>query len=92
MRCPHHFKDPKIEIEPEGLNLIHIEVVACCEEFENQVCEALRNNLDAAGDEFLYDIEGFGSIRFAGGWLDFSQRSGREVAQLWLLNFRQRRH
>jgi hypothetical protein len=31
--------------------------MACCEEFEKRVREALRVNLGAAREEFLYEIE-----------------------------------
>jgi hypothetical protein len=63
MRCPHHFKDAKVEIEIGRVNFLYIEVFTCCREFENRVCEALRDNLDAVGDKFLYEMEGWGKIR-----------------------------
>jgi hypothetical protein len=71
MRCPHHFKDAKVEIEIGRLDFLYIEIFACCGEFENRVCEALRDNLDAVGDKFQYEMEGCGKIRLINGSLDF---------------------
>ena len=59
MRCPHHFADAKIEIDSAVPNLFQIEVITCCEEFERQVCDTLRDHPDAAGDGFLYVVDGF---------------------------------
>ena len=70
MRCPRHFKDAKIEIEIGRLNFLDIEIFTCCGEFENCVCEALRDNLDAVGDSILYEMEGCGKIRLTKGSLD----------------------
>lgn len=60
MRCPHHFKDAKVEIEIGRPNILYIDIVTCCEEFEKQVCEALLVNLGAVREEFLYEMENEG--------------------------------
>ena len=80
MRCPHHFKDAKVEIEFGRLDFLYIEVFTCCGEFEKRVCEALKDNLVAVGDEFLYEMEGCGKIRLTKGLLDspLQSRSRRE--------------
>ena len=59
MRCPHHFKAAKIEIDSAVPNFFQIEVITCCEEFERQVCDTLRDHPDAAGDGFLNVVGGF---------------------------------
>jgi hypothetical protein len=74
MRCPHHFKNAKVEIEVGRPNILHIELFTCCEEFEMQVREALRDNLGVARDEFLYELEGREELGLTRGVLDSSQR------------------
>ena len=59
MRCRHHFMDAKIEIDSTMPDLFQIEVVTCCGDFERQVCDTLRDRLDAAGDEYSFVVEGF---------------------------------
>jgi hypothetical protein len=81
IRCPHHFKDAKVEIEIGRLDFLYIEIFACCGEFENRVCEALRDNLDAVGDDFLYEMEGFGKIRLTKGLLDSPLQSRGSCAE-----------
>lgn len=80
MRCPHHFTNAKVEIEVESPHILHIELFTCCEAFEKQVREALRDNLGIVRAEFLYEMEGSGKLGLTRGALDPSQRSDRKVA------------
>jgi hypothetical protein len=41
MRCPHHYKDAKVEIVGESLDDFSMEVVTCCDEFRRCVEVAL---------------------------------------------------
>jgi len=43
MRCPHHYKNARVEVEDERLNTFYMDVFACCEEFERRVRESLRD-------------------------------------------------
>jgi hypothetical protein len=81
MRCPRHFKDAEVEIEIGKLDVLYIEIFTCCGEFENRVCKALGDNLDAVGDKFLYEMEGWGKIRLTKGLLDSPLRSGSSCAE-----------
>jgi hypothetical protein len=60
LRCPRHFKDATVEIEIGRPNILYIDIVTCCEEFEKQAREALLVNLGAAREEFLYEMENGG--------------------------------
>lgn len=81
MRCPHHFTNAKVEIEIGRPNILHIELFTCCEEFEQQVRQALRDNLGVVRDEFLYEMEGSAKLGLTrGAVLDSSQRSDRKAA------------
>ena len=83
MRCPHHFKDARLEIEVGRPNILHIELFTCCEEFEQQVRQALRDNLGVVRDEFLYEMEGSAKLGLTRGAVhDSSQRSDQKAA--WL--------
>ena len=67
MRCPHHFKDAKIEVEGAGFNILHIDICTCCEEFETCVRAALRKSLDDASHEYLFEGEGSEKSRLSTG-------------------------
>ncbi len=41
MRCPYHHQDAWVEIEDEEPNTFHIDIVTCCEEFEQRVRKSL---------------------------------------------------
>ena len=41
MRCPYHHKDAWVDVEGEESKAIHIEVVTCCQEFEQRVRKLL---------------------------------------------------
>lgn len=41
MQCPHHFRNPKLEMWGENFDDFGIEVITCCEEFRRRVEEAL---------------------------------------------------
>jgi hypothetical protein len=41
LRCPYHHKDAWVDIESEEFNASHIDVVACCQEFEQRVRKLL---------------------------------------------------
>ena len=41
MQCPHHFKSATVEMAGENLDDFSMEVVACCDEFQKCVEEAL---------------------------------------------------
>ena len=41
MRCPHHFKNPAVEMDGETIDDFSIEVITCCEKFKNCVEEAV---------------------------------------------------
>jgi len=43
MRCPHHFKDARVEMAAENFDNFNMEVVTCCEEFRRRVEEALHS-------------------------------------------------
>ena len=43
MRCPYHHKDAWVEIEGGRFNTFHIDVVTCCEEFEQRVRKSLMD-------------------------------------------------
>ena len=74
MRCPHHFKHATVEIEIGRPNTLYIDIISCCEEFEKRVREALRVNLGAAREEFLYEMED--------GW-QRENRVNKRVARLF---------
>jgi hypothetical protein len=58
MRCPHHFKDARVEVERGGFDVLHIDVCTCCGEFETTVRKALRENLEARRCGVPYVFEG----------------------------------
>jgi hypothetical protein len=80
MRCPHHFRDAKVEVERGSFDVFYIDIVTCCAEFKKRVREALAENLDAARHEFLFEREGSEKDRPTRGSLDSSQGSGRKAA------------
>ena len=41
MRCPYHHKNAWVEVEGEELNACHVDIVTCCEEFEQRVRKLL---------------------------------------------------
>jgi hypothetical protein len=41
MRCPHHQKNARVEVEAEKFDIVHIEVFTCCEKFGERVRESL---------------------------------------------------
>ncbi len=41
MRCPHHYKNAKVEMAGESFDDFSMEVVTCCDEFRRRVEEAL---------------------------------------------------
>jgi hypothetical protein len=68
MRCPHHFKDARIEVERGSSNVLYIDICTCCEEFEGCVRAALRKNLDVPSYGFLFEGEGSENSRLPTGW------------------------
>jgi hypothetical protein len=80
MRCPHHQKDAKVEVETGELNFLNVEVFTCCEEFEKHVREALKDDLDAARDEFLREMTASEKSRLTRGALDSGQGPDRKAA------------
>jgi hypothetical protein len=74
MQCPRHFKDAKVEIEIGSPNIVYIDIITCCEEFDRRVREALWDNLGVTRDEFLYELEGREELGLTRGVLDSSQR------------------
>ena len=45
MRCPHHYKNAKVEMAGESFDDFSMEVVTCCDEFRRCVEEALDTQL-----------------------------------------------
>ena len=43
--CPFHHKNARIDVAGETLDDLHVEVFACCEEFEKRIQDALRDRL-----------------------------------------------
>jgi hypothetical protein len=43
MRCPYHHKDAWVEVEDGRFNTFHIDIVTCCEEFEQRVRKSLMD-------------------------------------------------
>jgi hypothetical protein len=41
MRCPYHHKDAWVEVEGRRDNTFDIDIVTCCEEFEQRVRKSL---------------------------------------------------
>jgi hypothetical protein len=41
MRCPHHYKNAKVEMAGDNFDDLSLEVITCCEEFRRHVEEAL---------------------------------------------------
>ncbi len=41
MQCPHHFRNPKLEMWGENFDDFSVEVITCCEEFQRRVEKAL---------------------------------------------------
>jgi hypothetical protein len=41
MRCPYHHKNAWVDVEGETFNASHIDIVTCCEEFEQRVGKSL---------------------------------------------------
>ncbi len=58
MRCPHHFKGAKLEVERGSFDVVYIDVYACCGEFDATVRKALRKNLEATRSGLPYVFEG----------------------------------
>ena len=83
MRCPHHQKNAKVEVESEEFNILHPEVFTCCEEFERRVREALKDDLDAVRDEFVYELAADEKNGLTRASLDSSQEPDRKAAQAW---------
>jgi hypothetical protein len=79
MRCPHHFRNPRLEIEIGMHNILNIEIFTCCEEFETQVREELRDNLSGVREELLYEVEGSAKLGLTRGALVSSHRSNPKV-------------
>ncbi len=45
MRCPHHQQDAWVDIEVDEFNMLHVDIVTCCEEFEQRVRKSLMETL-----------------------------------------------
>ncbi len=43
MRCPRHHKNAWVEVEGGRFNTFHIDIVTCCEEFEQRVRKSLMD-------------------------------------------------
>ena len=43
MRCPYHHKNAWVEVEGGRFNTFHIDIVTCCEEFEQRVRKSLMD-------------------------------------------------
>jgi hypothetical protein len=43
MRCPYHHKNAWVEVEDGRSNTFHIDIVACCGEFEQRVRKSLMD-------------------------------------------------
>jgi hypothetical protein len=43
MRCPYHHKSAWVEVEDEELNACQVDIVTCCQEFEQRVRKLLIN-------------------------------------------------
>ena len=42
MRCPHHFQNPTVEMDGESFDDFSVDVITCCDEFQECVEEALN--------------------------------------------------
>jgi hypothetical protein len=80
MRCPRHFKDATVEVERGSFNVLYIGICACCEEFETCIRKALRENLDVARLECVFEGEGSEKTRPTREWRGFSEGSDRNTA------------
>jgi len=45
MRCPHHQQEAWVEIEDEEFDASQVDIIACCEEFEQRVRKSLMDIL-----------------------------------------------
>ena len=43
MRCPHHHKDAWVAVEGGENNTFDIDIVTCCQEFEQRVRQSLMD-------------------------------------------------
>jgi hypothetical protein len=41
MRCPYHHKNAWVEVETEEFDACHVDIVTCCQEFEQRVRKLL---------------------------------------------------
>jgi hypothetical protein len=41
LRCPYHHKNAWVEVETEESNACHVDIVTCCQEFEQRVRKLL---------------------------------------------------
>ena len=57
MRCPHHQQDAWVEIEGDEFNTLQVDIVTCCEEFEQRVRKSLM--------EMLGDQKNSSSLNFS---------------------------
>ena len=45
MRCPHHQQEAWVEIEDEEFDASQVDIIACCEEFEQRIRKSLMDIL-----------------------------------------------
>ena len=45
MRCPYHHQNAWVEVEGDEFNTFHIDIITCCEEFEQRVRKSLMDSL-----------------------------------------------
>lgn len=43
MRCPYHHKNAWVEVADGRFNTFHIDIVACCDHFEQRVRKSLMD-------------------------------------------------